>query len=248
MIVMSVVPIVCDTSARWLFSGTESTCDCAAQTAGASAVKRHLTRIGRHPVHLPSLSAVDGKGLLEVRGCRADIGPHAPHHDGSSVIRLLVVKLAAPILEFADARLAQFALAAVGEVETPLVRLRVVETERENLEVPAGPVDLELTDVRATIPNAMHRVRAGVFNPATRSRKRMLQAPDMRPPRADIEIEVVLVRGVRRDRPRGGRQRGDPVRLPRLAAITRECLLEVVRAGRHVGELIPDQNRTIVER
>ena len=62
-------------------------------------------------------------------------------HQHAAVAELfLIVELAAPVLESADGRHAERAAAAVGEVQAPLARLRVVEAQRQRLDVAGGAV------------------------------------------------------------------------------------------------------------
>ena len=61
----------------------------------------------RDPVDLPGLASVIRVGLLEVSRVRRDLRPDKSNIDSSALPQLLIVKLAAPILELANGRLAQ---------------------------------------------------------------------------------------------------------------------------------------------
>jgi hypothetical protein len=69
-------------------------------------------------------------------GPRGDVGNHEPNQDGSALENFLVEELSASVLELPDCRLAQGATAAAGEVEAPLMRLGVVETQAQGFNVP----------------------------------------------------------------------------------------------------------------
>jgi hypothetical protein len=55
-----------------------------------------------------------------------DVRNHKAHENGSPMQRFLVIKLATAVLETANRRLAQAAVVAVGKIQTPLLRLRIV--------------------------------------------------------------------------------------------------------------------------
>ena len=55
-----------------------------------------------------------------------DVGNHKSNQDGPAIERLLVEELTASVFEFADSGLAQATAFAVGEIETPLTRFRIV--------------------------------------------------------------------------------------------------------------------------
>src|ERR1700722_20923597 len=93
---------------------------------------------GRGEIWFPGFSAVVGEGLFEMVGIRSDVRPDNPNEDGSAVVRLLIVELAAAILEFTDGRCADRAVAAVGKIQAPLMRLRVVQKKSQDLEMAAG--------------------------------------------------------------------------------------------------------------
>src|ERR1700738_3784179 len=79
--------------------------------------------VRRDPVHFPSLASIVGEGLFETARIRCDARDNKPNIDGTAIQCFLVVKLAAPIFEFANRGLAQGTAVAVGKIETPLVGL-----------------------------------------------------------------------------------------------------------------------------
>src|SRR5207253_704860 len=91
--------------------------------------------------------------LFEAARGRSYLRYNKSNQDGPAVKRLLVVKLAAPILELADGRLAQRARTAVGKIEAPLVGLGIIETQIQSLEVAGRAIGLEFKQIGAAIPN-----------------------------------------------------------------------------------------------
>ena len=87
------------------------------------------SRVGRDPIQLPGLASIIGERLFKSTHVGTGAGNHESHIDCPAVQRLLAEKLTTSILEFADGRLSRGAGAAIGEIETPLVRFRVVETQ-----------------------------------------------------------------------------------------------------------------------
>src|SRR5262249_12718991 len=92
----------------------------------------HARVIG-DPVQLPGLAAVGREGLLEVAGVGASLGDHEADLDRTPVEILVVEEFAAAAVEAADRRLGQRARGAVGEVQAPPARARVVEAEAQPL-------------------------------------------------------------------------------------------------------------------
>src|SRR5712671_1542605 len=108
------------------------------------------------------------------------------------MVELLAVELAAPVLEIADGRLVHRAVAAVGEVHTPLVRQGVVEEQGHAFEMTARPVCLDRLDLGFAIPDLVDHHAAVQFGPVAGTAERMLQAADMSLPATEVEIEIVL--------------------------------------------------------
>src|SRR5262249_11125111 len=149
-------------------------------------------RVDGDPVHLPGPPAVIGVRLLEAARVRRDVGDHEAHEDGAAVERLLVVELAAAVLERADRRRAQGAGPDVGEVEAPLPRLGVVEPQADAFEVTGRPVGDQLHEVGPAVRDGPDDGRALVLDPGRRAGERLDEALQVRLPDTDVEIEVVL--------------------------------------------------------
>src|SRR6185369_15049610 len=108
----------------------------------------------RDKVRLPGSTAVVRERLLEmVRGGR-DVRPDLPDQDRAALHRgLLVIELAAAVLELADQPRADHPLAAGGGVEAPLPGLRIVEEQQQVLDLPAGPVGPEFFELSVAVPD-----------------------------------------------------------------------------------------------
>ena len=85
--------------------------------------------VGCDPVHFPSLASIIGEGLLKAARIRSDVRDDKSNQDGPVIQGFLVIKLAASIFEFANRRLGQRASAAAGKIQSPLMRLRIVEAQ-----------------------------------------------------------------------------------------------------------------------
>src|SRR6266850_8079509 len=103
--------------------------------------------VGRDPVDLPCLALVRRESLLESDGRRRDVMDDKPYKDRLSVQHLVVIELAAPVLELTDGRRRQAAIVRTGEVQAPLPRFRVVEPKAQALKVPTRAVGFELDQV-----------------------------------------------------------------------------------------------------
>src|SRR6185436_2974779 len=110
-------------------------------------------RVDGDPVHFPGFAAVVRKRLLEAARALGDVGDDEPDEDRAAVERLLRVELAAAVPELADRRRREQAVAGVREVETPLPRLRVVETQAESFEMAVRSVRAELHEIPAAVPD-----------------------------------------------------------------------------------------------
>jgi hypothetical protein len=96
-------------------------------------------RLVCHPVHLPGFAAIVGVGLFEVRSVRVGVCPNEANIDELAVQCVCAVELAASVLELTDLRTrVHGAVFAVGPIDAPLVRLRVVEAQSQSLDVAAG--------------------------------------------------------------------------------------------------------------
>jgi hypothetical protein len=85
-------------------------------------------------------------------GC--DIGDDEAHQDGPATEDLLIVKLAASVPELACGRgEGQGSAGAVGVIQSPLARLRIVKAQGQGLETTRRPVDFELNEVGPAVPD-----------------------------------------------------------------------------------------------
>src|SRR5678816_3144556 len=73
-----------------------------------------------------------------------------------------------------------------------LVRLRVVQAQAQTLEVARRTVRRQLDQIRPAVPDSSDDAGAIVFDPRSRPGKRMQQPPQVRPPRTNLEVEIVL--------------------------------------------------------
>src|SRR5215471_12876016 len=92
-----------------------------------------------------------------MRRIARDVGPDIPPDDPLSLEGLLIVELAAAVLPAADrGRPVESALLRVGPVDAPLTRLRVVQADRQTVDVGVRPraVDVELVHGRAPAQDA----------------------------------------------------------------------------------------------
>ena len=97
------------------------------------------------------------------------------------------------VIKLSDCGDLQDGVVTVGPVETPLVRLRVIEAEREALNVSLRAVDVEFTDLGPTIPQFSYdRCRYNspqVSEPVSGCVRRLRCAFQL----PDFKVEVVLV-------------------------------------------------------
>jgi len=91
--------------------------------------------------------------LFKTARVRFDIRDDKADKDGSAIKWFLIKKLAATIFEFTDRRLAHGATAAARKIETPLVRLRIVEPQVYPFDVACRAIDLEFNQIGAPIPH-----------------------------------------------------------------------------------------------
>src|SRR5262249_17323593 len=84
----------------------------------------------------------------------------------------------------------------------PLLRRRVVEPERNALDVQRTAADIELDEVCAPVRDAAHDRRAVELDPFLRAGQRLLQEFHVGLPGADLEVEIVLAVARRRGKGR----------------------------------------------
>src|SRR5246127_2094972 len=133
-------------------------------------------RLVCHPAHLPGFAAIVGVGLFEVRGVRAGLGPNEANIDKLVVQCVCAVELAASVLELADLRTrVHGTVFAVGPIDTPLVRLRVVKAQSHSLHVAAGTVEFDLLDHGTSAPHFARDEGTIKSPPRLRSSKGMLE-------------------------------------------------------------------------
>jgi len=121
------------------------------------------------PVDFPSLATIGGEGLLKVGGIGRDLGPNIAHQNDPAVEGFLVEKFATAVGKLANRRLPERTILAVGPVETPLMGLRIVETEGQTLDVTGRAGGLELFEPSAAIPDFAGDGRAVKLNPGRRA-------------------------------------------------------------------------------
>jgi hypothetical protein len=105
----------------------------------------------------------------------------------------LVIEFAATIGELSDdRRCAEDALVDVDQVDAPLVRLRVVETQRLRLDVLslAATVDFEFFEIGIAVEYFLVTRNAIIFDSLGRAGQ-PVRPPDMSLPIADQKIEVM---------------------------------------------------------
>src|SRR5205814_6985371 len=117
-------------------------------------------------VRLPCFAEVLGECLLKVIRVWRYIGEELSNENIFSVQCLLIVELAATFFERAEGRwIREHPFLRVRPVKAPLMRLRVVEPQRQALETTGGRVHCELFEVCATTPDLAGRYRSGPLDP-----------------------------------------------------------------------------------
>ncbi len=149
------------------------------------------SRVDRNPIYLPGLAAVSREKLLELAGFWFDVRDNEAHQDRASVEILLIVKFAPAVTEFANRRRAERARFAARKIQTPLVRLRIIQAQIERLDV-SGSVDLQFHQIGAAVPDFSHDRRAVVLQPFVRPAQRLLQSPQVCVPGSKFPIEIML--------------------------------------------------------
>src|ERR1051326_2620640 len=115
-------------------------------------------RIRIDPVRLPCLATIFGKRLLRSPLVRGGSHEQKPHQDHLSVERFLIIELSSPALEISKHRSVQRPACYVREIQAPLMRLRIVQSQREKLDVLSIAIDLDLRQVdrKSTRLNSSH--------------------------------------------------------------------------------------------
>ena len=80
----------------------------------------------RNPVSFPSLASIIRVGLLKVGHARGGVRPQKSNKDAFSILHVLGIKLAPPILELANLGHVHLAGFAVGPIEAPLMSFGIV--------------------------------------------------------------------------------------------------------------------------
>src|SRR5215467_9030286 len=122
-----------------------------------------------NPVDFPCLAAIFGERLFKMSGISCDVRPNVANQDSSTVKGLLIEKFTAPILELSYRGLAQDTILAVGPIETPLVRLGIVQTKGQTFDVAGRAVGFELLELCAAIPHLSGDRSAVKFDPRSGS-------------------------------------------------------------------------------
>src|SRR5262249_45032963 len=95
----------------------------------------------------------------------SDVRDNNSNKDGLAVKQFLVVKLASPIFDAADCRLAQRTALAVCKIEAPLTGLGIVQTQAQSFDVTRRAIGHEFHQIGATIPNLPDNGSTVIFDP-----------------------------------------------------------------------------------
>ena len=126
-------------------------------------------RLVCHPIHLPGFASIVGIGLFEVGGVRIGIAPNEADVDELAVQCICAVELAAPALELTDLGTGVHGTVfAVGPVDAPLARFRVIEAESQSLDVAAGTIEFDLLDHGTSVPHFARDEGAIELDPCVR--------------------------------------------------------------------------------
>src|SRR6185436_11388011 len=117
------------------------------------------------------LAAIRRERLLELARVRVTAADDEAHEDRAAVERFLIVELAASAPELADHWRRQRTACAVREVQTPLARIGIVETQRETLEPSSRTFHVQLHEIGTTIPHLANDRGAFVLDPRGRARQ-----------------------------------------------------------------------------
>jgi hypothetical protein len=102
---------------------------------------------------------------MTVQNDMSYVGNNESPKNCSSVKWLLIVELATTILEFTNRRYTQSAAIDIGEIETPLMSRRIVESQTQSFEMTSRSSGFEFHQVGAPIPNLSDNGCALVFSP-----------------------------------------------------------------------------------
>src|ERR1700689_5794176 len=103
----------------------------------------------------------------------SDLRPHTAYEDRFVVKGIVCVQLATTIMKLAHQAPSHNRALTVEERLTPLVRLRVVQKQRQSFPMSLRTVGLNLFQLRTPTPNRSCRDRAVEFDHFARSRERI---------------------------------------------------------------------------
>jgi len=130
--------------------------------------------------------------LFEATGVRSERSDDEPHLDRAAMKGFLVEKFAASMFEFTCGGLRKSAVTAVGEIERPLMRVRIVKAQAHSFEVSGRAVCAEFDQICVAVPNRADGRPAVTLNPVRRTAKRRRETAQVGFPCAYLEIKVVL--------------------------------------------------------
>ena len=173
---------------------------------------RRGARVIRDPIQLPGRTTIGRKGLLEMGRPGRPNGDDEADLDRSSVKRVVGQEGAATALvETAFYGSREQAIANVRIVKGPKVLLWFVETKGRAFDAAGRPRNGKLDEVEAAAENGPDRTGSLIFRPiGLHSGQRIAQDPDLRPPGAELPVEIMLAVALRPDQRFGrGRLGGD---------------------------------------
>ena len=107
---------------------------------------------------------------------RVGVSSNEADVDELAVQCVCAVELATSVLELTGLRTrVHRAVFAVGPLDAPLVRLRVVEAQSQSLDVAAGTIEFDLLDDGPSVPHVARDEGAVKLHPRLRSSKGMLE-------------------------------------------------------------------------
>src|SRR5580692_12199871 len=121
-----------------------------------------------NPVDFPGLAPVRRKRLLHARRLRRNIKPHVANKNGAALVFLLIEKLTAISAKAADhGRQPKSPIVDVNEINAPLPRSRIVETQRLRLDAKllVGAGHIELFKVRVAVEELVVIRNAVILDP-----------------------------------------------------------------------------------